>query len=151
MNQQNNTTLTSEEKLLALFSHLSIFMGGIALPIIFWAINRDKSKYVSFHALQALFFHIAYIFILVIVIIFMVFGGMGVGMLASIGSHAHNSPPVFFVFFIFILYGFMFIYIFGCMAYAIYIGIKAYNGEFKKYPIIGNIVYRNVYGDYNAR
>lgn len=151
MTQENNT-LTSEERLLALFSHLSIFMGGIALPIIFWAINKEKSKFVSFHALQALFFHISYIVVLVFVIIFMAFGGAGIGMLSAVASHSKNSPPVFFIFFIIALYAFMFLYIFACMGYAIYIGIKAYNGEFKKYPIIGNIVYKNVYGDsYNAR
>jgi uncharacterized Tic20 family protein len=151
MNQQESNSLTSEEKLLALFSHLSIFMGGIALPIIFWAINRDKSKFVSFHALQALFFHLAYVVVLVFVIIFMIFGGAGIGMLSAIGAHSHNSTPVFFIIFIIALYCFMFLYIFGCMGYAIYIGIKAYNGEFKKYPIIGNIVYKNVYGDNYAR
>jgi uncharacterized Tic20 family protein len=126
-------------------------MGGIALPIIFWAINREKSKYVSFHALQALFFHIAYVVVLVFVIIFMIFGGAGIGMLSAVNHAGKNSPPVFFIIFIFALYGFMFLYIFACIGYAIYIGIKAYNGEFKKYPIIGNLVYKNVYGDTNAR
>ena len=125
-------------------------MGGIALPIIFWAINREKSKFVSFHALQALFFHISYIVILVFVIIFMIFGGTGIGIVTA--RHTQSASPALFMLFMFALYGFMFLYIFGCMGYAIYIGIKAYNGQFKKYPIIGNIVYKNIYGDtYNVR
>ena len=60
---------SNEEKLLALFSHLSIFMGGIVLPIIFWAINRDKSRFVRYHAMQAVFFHIAFIVLTIALVI----------------------------------------------------------------------------------
>jgi uncharacterized membrane protein len=31
--------------------------------------------------------------------------------------------------------------------FSIYMGIKAYHGELKKYPIIGNMVYKKVYGN----
>ncbi|MEO8514530.1 MAG: DUF4870 domain-containing protein, partial [Ignavibacteria bacterium] len=65
----DQSTIQGDEKMLALFSHLSLFLGGIILPIIFWATNKDKSKFVTFHALQALWFHIAYL-VLIMVFVF---------------------------------------------------------------------------------
>ena len=48
--------LSNEERLLALFSHLSIFFGSIVVPLIFWAIHKDKSRFVRFHSLNIQFF-----------------------------------------------------------------------------------------------
>jgi len=48
--------LTRDQKWMAAFSHFAIFPFGIGMvvPAIFWASQRKKSRYVSFHALQAL-------------------------------------------------------------------------------------------------
>ena len=50
---------TSDEKLLAGLSHLSIIAFSIIAPFIIWLIQRQKSQYVAFHALQSLFYHLA--------------------------------------------------------------------------------------------
>jgi uncharacterized Tic20 family protein len=68
----NSNEIKSEERMLGLFAHLSHFLGGIVIPIIFWATNKDKSKFVTFHSLQALWFHITF-FIL----------NLGIGMLTG--------------------------------------------------------------------
>ena len=51
-----NTTLTTEERIWAVLSHLSVlaFGIGIALPIVGWSDQRRKSNYASFQSLQAL-------------------------------------------------------------------------------------------------
>jgi uncharacterized Tic20 family protein len=135
-----------DEKILALFSHLSIFLGGIVLPIIFWAINKDKSRFVRFHSLQAIFFQIAYVVILVAVIIIMVAVGIGLGVL-SVGTFAAGKDgSLFLIIAMIIFYGFIFLSIFVFMGYGIYVGVKSYKGELSRYPIIGKIIYDKVYG-----
>ncbi|MBE2219412.1 MAG: DUF4870 domain-containing protein [Ignavibacteria bacterium] len=140
--------LQGDEKMLALFSHLSLFLGGIVLPIIFWATNRDKSKFVTFHALQALWFHIAYVALIIVwvfaFIIIGVVGGIGVGAFTS--ATGSQEMPVFFIIMMIGFYATLFAIIFGAIAYSIFMGIKSYKGELCKYPIIGKRVYAKVYG-----
>jgi uncharacterized Tic20 family protein len=142
--------IKSDEKMMALFSHLSFFFGGIILPVIFWAVNKDKSKFVTFHALQALWFHIAYAVVIVVFVMVMVIGGLGIGFLTA-GSHAFGKGAagggsVIIIIIMIAFYAVLFLSMFGGIAYAIYMGIKAYHGEYKKYPIIGNMIYKRVYG-----
>jgi uncharacterized Tic20 family protein len=147
-----NGEVTSDEKLMAMLSHLSILFGGIILPIILWAVQKDKSKFVRYHSLQAIFFHIAYVAILVIVIvalvvIFMIFG-IGLGAMSPKGSHSGNEAfPVIMIILMVVFYGGIFISVFGAMAYEIFLAIKSYQGSYIKIPIIGNIIYKKVYGE----
>lgn len=147
MDSSQTLNVNNEERMQGMFSHLSIFFGGIILPIIFWAINKDKSKFVSFHALQALFFHIAYAVLIVGFIMIMIIGGVGVGLLSS-GLHAgaRGGPSVLFIIVMVAFYLFIFLTALGVIGFSIYMAIKTYNGELKKYPVIGNIVYKKVYG-----
>ena len=141
---QNPNVIKSDEKMMALFSHLSLFIGGIILPIIFWAVSKDKSKFVSFHALQSLFFHIAYVVLIVVLAIVIIFGGIGMGLLsAGAGS---TAMPVITIIAIIAFYLLMFLYIFGGIGYSVYMGIKSYEGKMNMYPIIGKLVYKQVYG-----
>ncbi len=140
-----------DEKILALFSHLSIFLGGIVLPIIFWAINKDKSRFVRFHALQAIFFHIAYVVILVAVIIIMVAVGIGLGVLSAGTFAAGGDGSLFLIIAMIIFYGFIFLSIFVFMGYGIYVGVKSYKGELSRYPVIGKIIYDKVYGTMDVK
>lgn len=51
--------ITSEEKTWGMLSHLSFFIGGFIVPLILYFVYKDKSRFIAFHALQALFFHLA--------------------------------------------------------------------------------------------
>lgn len=142
--------IRSDERMIALFAHLSLFLGGILLPVIFWATNKDKSKFVTFHSLQSLWFHIAfvvllfvYIFALVIVV---VIGGLGIGALAGTSGSGGGEFSALMILLLVAFYGGLFIGIFGAYGYSIYMGIKAYKGELCKYPFIGKRVYQKVYG-----
>jgi len=148
--ERKTGTFTNEEKLFALLSHLSIFIGGIILPIILWATQKDKSKFVAFHSLQAIFYQLSYfVFFIIFIFIFAflyIFLGLGAGML-FIGQSPDFAPviSIFIIIASIIFYASIFIVMFGFMAYAIYVGIKAHQGELRKYPLIGDIIYKKVY------
>lgn len=139
--------IRSDERMISLFAHLSLFLGGILLPIIFWATNKDKSKFVTFHSLQSLWFHIAFIVLFIafmmIMVVVMIVAGVGMGAMTGAGA---DGMSVFFIIIMIAFYGLLFLGIFGAYGYSIYMGIKAYKGELCKYPIIGNKVYQKVYG-----
>jgi uncharacterized Tic20 family protein len=140
---RDESSISSEEKLLALFSHLSLFLGGILLPLIFWLTNKDKSKFVTFHSLQALWFHVAYVFVIVFGVILVVFAGVGVGLLTA-DAHSKTMPPIMLIVII-AFYGFLFLIIFGGIGYSIFMAVKSYQGNLNKYPVIGKLVYNKVY------
>jgi uncharacterized protein len=148
MDEQQNfaSTLNSEEKLLALFSHLSVFFGGLIVPLIFWIINKDKSKFVVFHALQSLFYHIVYIVFIIFFVMIIAFGSMGFSLVFAKNVQHSAGPSVFFIILLVAVYGLLLLSILGFIGYAIYMAIKAYQGELCKYPIIGKIIYKKVYG-----
>ena len=144
----NQTTEpSSEEKILALFSHLSIFMGGIILPIIFWAINRDKSRFVRYHAMQAVFFHIAFIVLIIALIIIMVVFSIGMGIISDGTFAAGKNGSAFIFVALFAFYALFFLAMFLFIGYGIYVGVKSYKGELTRYPVIGRYVYEKVYGE----
>lgn len=140
--------IRSDERMLSLFAHLSLFLGGILLPIIFWATNKDKSKFVTFHSLQALWFHLAYLAFIIILVVVMAFAmvifGLGLGALSGAGGG--NGMPGFLIVIMVAFYGVLFLGIFAAIAYSIYMGVKSYQGNLVKYPVIGNMVYKKVYG-----
>lgn len=143
-------TPTSDEKLLAMLAHLSIFLGGIILPIILWATQKDKSKYVTFNSLQAIFYHLAYLLIIVVFVLFMVFvmliAGVGFAGFGHTGGH-DGSMPVSMIITMIIMYGGIFVFMFTGIGYAIYLAVKSYKGEVIMIPVIGKIVYKKVYGE----
>lgn len=141
--------IRSDERMISLFAHFSLFLGGILLPIIFWATNKDKSKFVTFHSLQALWFHIVYIGVIMILAVVMVavviVFGVGMGALMGSGSGG-KEMPVFIIVAMVAFYIALFAVIFAAIGYSVYMGVKAYQGKLVKYPIIGNMVYKKVYG-----
>lgn len=141
----NTVNITDDEKLLGLFSHLSMFFGSLIIPLIIWLVNKDKSKFTTFHSLQALFFHIAYTAVLVFLVIFVAIAGFAAGLIKS----GHTGPPEIGALQIIIILALGVIvigFIFASIAIAVINSISAYKGGMKKYPVIGNIVYKKVYG-----
>src|SRR3954467_14684937 len=82
---------TDDEKTLAMLNYILSIFGWIA-PLVIWLVKRE-SKFVSFHALQMLFWHAIYFVITMIGgIFFMIF------IFASMGAHGGHGgdPPVLF-------------------------------------------------------
>ena len=142
-------SLTSEEKTFALFSHLSVVIGGIILPIIFWALQKDKSKFVRFHALQSIFYHIAVGVIIAILVILLAIGILFTVLITGVSISHDNNPtgPIAFGFFMLLFYIGLFVILIANVGYGIYLAVKAYEGNLVKIPVIGNIIYKKVYGN----
>ena len=62
---------TQDDKLWAMLSHLSGFLGysivvgQFAAPLIIYLMYKDKSRYVAYHALQSLYFQLALLLVLI--------------------------------------------------------------------------------------
>jgi len=144
----NNINITNEEKLLAMLSHLSMLFGGIILPIILWAVQKDKSNFVRFHSLQAIFYHITYLVIVIFVALFIgllsVMSGLGITFLAVNKSEPAAMPAIIIIV-SFLSIGLIFLVIFGMIGYSIYVAVKAYGGNYIMIPIIGKRIYKKIF------
>jgi uncharacterized Tic20 family protein len=144
MEEEKKLNISEEEKLISLLSHLSIFFGGIIVPIVIWAIYKSKSQYIRFQSLQTIFFHISYtVFIVVIIIL-----AAGFGIFASIITQddlGKNEPPLFMIIPLFLVYGLIILSSIAVLAYSTYMAVKAYQGVIKKYIVVGKIIYNKVY------
>jgi uncharacterized Tic20 family protein len=138
--------ISKEEKLMALLSHLSIFIPniGIIAPIIIWVTNKEKSDFVRFNALQAIFFQLIFF---ILMMLFM-FAGI-ILMLVAIPwfDLSSNAEPgtLFFLSMVFMFMFFPLWIIFGI--YAAIASVKSYKGKMFKYAIIGRIIERKVYSE----
>jgi len=127
---------TQDETTMALLAHvLQIFTWWIG-PLVIYLVRRE-SKFVSFHALQALFWQITMV----------VVGAIGMGfwiflIFAMVISHAgkaapnHGPPPVFFLVFPLFWLGFLVFWVANIVIGVVF-GIKAGRGEWASYPLLG--------------
>ena len=138
--------ISKEEKLMALLCHLSIFIPNIGMlaPIIIWVTNKEKSDFVRFNALQAIFFQLIFF---IFMMLFM-FAGI-ILMLVAIPWYdlSSNAEPgtLFFLSMVFMFMFFPLWIIFGI--YAAVASVKSYKGKMFKYAIIGRIIERKVYSE----
>ena len=60
MNDEPPLITGSDDKLWIVLSHLSIFLGvGIVLPLIVYLVKKNESEAITYHAKEALNFHIS--------------------------------------------------------------------------------------------
>lgn len=140
-------TVSKDEKIFALFSRLSIFIGGIFVPIVFWITNKDKSKFVTYHSLQAIWFHV--VFIIFIILWAAIIVSLAIDILFSIPgiSHKNTHLSAFIIISLIVMYASVYILVLLFFGYGIYLAIKSYEGNLTKYPLIGKIIFKRVYGD----
>jgi hypothetical protein len=109
--------LSNDEKLWAMLSHLAALLvyvsaiGQYVAPLVIYLVYKDKSRFVAFHALQSLLFQLA-----LLVVVFLV---TVVGFVTCVG------------FFLLIPLGI------GALIYNIVAAIKAHNGEWFEYWLVG--------------
>jgi uncharacterized Tic20 family protein len=146
MNGIAEVAVTQDERTMGTLAHVLQIVGAWIAPLIIFLIKRD-SKFVSFHALQALFLQIIYMVVwMMLMVVFFV------AMFSTIAVHgvSHSSePPVA----IFVLMPLFWLFAMGgwvtLLVIAIIYGIKAGRGEWAKYPLIGNWVARILKIDLN--
>jgi len=131
--------LTPDETTMAALAHLLQPMTWWIGPLIIYFIKRE-SKFVAFHAMQALLWQIIRILIYVIC-----FGGVFVFIFTVVVPHANEQsgnqmPPKFIAGFIvswLILYGGMMLTMVVDLTLSILFGIKAGRGQWAEYPLLG--------------
>jgi uncharacterized Tic20 family protein len=133
------TPPTQDERNMAMLAHVLQLFGGFIAPLIIFLVKRD-SRFVRFHALQPLIWHATF-FVIMMVAMFSLF----LTMFLSIPMEAHaksTQPPVAF----FAMFGSVWLFAMGSwiinLFLAIFFGIKAYEGQWARYPVIGNLAWK---------
>ena len=139
-----NKKISSDEKLMSLLSHLSIIIPniGVIAPIIIWVTQRDKSKFVRFNAIQAIFFQLVF-FVLVML---SVFTGVILMLVSTfiITKNPDAAPGALFWVSMGIVYLYFPLWIIFVI-YAVVAAVKSFKGRIFRYLIIGRIIERRVY------
>ena len=128
---------TQDERTMATLAHVLQIVGMWIAPLIVFLVKRE-SRFVSFHALQALFLQLIYMLFMGV---FMVawFCTIFLFMARDAGA-SHSAPPLaFFIFFPLVWLGWMVLWVL-MLVIAIVYGIKAGRGEWAEYPLIGRLV-----------
>ena len=128
---------TQDERTMAVLAHVLQLIGGCIGPLVIFLIKR-QSRFVSFHALQVLFLHLALVVTGAIVV------AVGfISIVLAVALHAaNNTPPLG----IFILFPMLWLGVIGTWAtmvlVAVLYGIKAGRGEWAEYPLFGSLARR---------
>ncbi|HLW78398.1 MAG TPA: DUF4870 domain-containing protein [Terriglobia bacterium] len=123
-----------EERTLAMLAHiLQVFVGFIA-PLVILVVKR-QSRFVSFHAVQALLWQVIY-FVIAMLAMVAWFAVVFSIALAHSGSSSNPQPAEVFLAFPLMLLFLMAGWATGLVLAIVY-GIKASNGEWAEYPLIG--------------
>ena len=127
-----NEKINSDNKLMSLISHLAVI----------WITQKDKSKFVRFNAIQAIFFQLVF-FILIMLSIFVGLILMFVS-IPLMNASPNGEPGVLF----WVSMGIMNLYFplwFFFSIYAIVAAVKSHKGKIFRYLIIGKIIEKRVY------
>jgi uncharacterized membrane protein len=121
-------------------AHVLQLVGGWIAPLVIFLVKRN-SRFVSFHALQALLLQGLYFFFSMILM-----GGFFAVAMAAVAFHQpttqHGSlPPAFIFLFPAIWLGMMGWWVFILIVAIVY-GIKAGKGEWAEYPVLGRVARR---------
>ncbi len=131
---------TQDERTMGTLAHVLQLVGGWIAPLIIFLIKRN-SRFISFHALQALLLQGLY-FLCGMVFVGGVFVVAIAGFAVQQSTTQHGSlPPAFLVLFPVIWLGMMGWWVFMVVVAIVY-GIKAGKGEWAEYPVLGRLARR---------
>jgi len=131
---------TPDERTMGTLAHVLQLVGGWIAPLIIFLVKRN-SRFVSFHALQALLLQGFYfLFVLIFVGGFFVVAIAGFAVQQSTTPHG-SLPPALIVLFPLLWLGIMGWFVF-MLVMAIVYGIKAGKGEWAEYPVLGRLARR---------
>jgi uncharacterized Tic20 family protein len=133
---------TQDERTMALLVNVLAIFSSFLAPLIFYLVKKD-SRFVSFYSLQVLIWHAVYaaIFVLGMVIAF-------IFMFSSIIAHPHAAPNQAPTLAFFGVFGLVWLWGMGGFALNLILGIvyaiKASQGEWARFPLIGDFVLRRI-------
>lgn len=106
--------VSQDDKTMAMLAHLLGIVTGFLGPLIIWLIKKDQSKFVAYHAMQALFFQIALNLVMFV---------LGITVILAIAA-----PVVWLV----------------GIVFAVLAGLAANRGEWYELPIVGKLARQQV-------
>jgi len=121
----NQNGLTSDERLWGMLAHLSALLGYVVglgqyiAPLVIYLVYRERSRFVAFHALQALYFQLALLVLWAIVIILTLIT-CGLGAIFAVVPIVLN------------------------LVFVLMAAIRANNGEWYELPLVGAIARSSV-------
>lgn len=89
MSYPQDSSLTADEKLWGMLAHLltllgyAVSLGQYIVPLVIYLVYKDRSKFVAFHALQALFFQLLALAVSIVLVILSVVT-LGLGLFITI-------------------------------------------------------------------
>lgn len=110
----NTSGVAQDDKMMAMLAHLLAIVTGFIGPLIIWLIKKDQSKFVAFHAMQALFFHLA-----LNVVMFV----LGITVILALAT------PLVWI---------------AGIVFAVIAGLAANRGEWYELPVVGKIARQQV-------
>ncbi len=126
---------------MAILAHALQIVGMFIAPLIIFLTKRE-SRFVSFHALQALLFQLIYVAaIFVMIVCFMIFAFATIAQQPSAPASHSGPPPALFIFFPLVWLGMMGFWVVS-ITFAILYSIKAGKGEWAEYPLLGRVARR---------
>jgi hypothetical protein len=126
---------TQDERTMAVLAHVLQLIGSWIPPLIIFLIKR-QSRFISFHALQALLFE-GVLILLTMIGMMTVFVAMGISLALGGFQHRPSGPPIFFFFSFGIFWLAMMASWMLRLIFAIIYGVKASRGEWSEYPLLG--------------
>ena len=121
---------------MATLAHALQLIGSWIAPLIIFLIRR-QSRFVSFHALQALLLQIVHT-IIVIVLMMLWFLTIFTTIFQQTSGKPPSFPPALFSLVPLVWIGFMALWV-GTLVMAIMYAIKAGRGEWADYPVLGKL------------
>ena len=121
---------------MATLAHALQLIGWWIAPLIIFLIRRN-SRFVSFHALQALLLQIVHV-IIVVVLMMLWFATIFTTVFHQTGGQPPAFPPAMFILMPLVWLGFMGLWV-GTLVIAILYAIKAGRGEWADYPVLGKL------------
>jgi uncharacterized membrane protein len=134
---------TSDEKTMATLAQVLQIVGSWIAPLIIYLVKRE-SKFVSFHAMQALLWQIV-VMILWFGMMIVWFGTIFAMVFAHGGHPAEpKTPPIWMFFGMGVLWLSIMSVSLCNLFLGIFYGVKAGHGEWAEYPLIGKLARRIV-------
>lgn len=119
--------VTSDDHTMALLSHVGGYFTSFVLPLIFWLVYKDKSRFVAQHARESLNFQISQI------IYFVVVSSLAVGLYIAMGVLIGWDSALLPTLGVYLLIGSGFA-IFELVA-VIFASVAGYQGRSFRYPL----------------
>lgn len=129
----------SNETILAGIAHLSIFFGGLIVPLIIWLVTRESAPYASRQGKQAFFFHLGLVIVsfLVVGVWFALFIIFGVAAANADSSGAGLAGATFAG--TFLIWGVFAVVYIGAIVLGVVGAVNAFQGKPFHYPLLGGL------------